>query len=91
MEQAIKLAPDDAFILDSLGWLQYRMKENALAITTLRRAFSVRADPEIAAHLGEVLWVSGEKLEAQKVWDGALQNHPNHEAILATIQKYKVR
>ena len=91
LEQAIKLAPDDAFILDSLGWLQYRMKENALAITTLRRAFSVRADPEIAAHLGEVLWVSGEKLEAQKVWDGALQNHPNHEAILATIQKYKVR
>ena len=91
LEQAIKLAPNDAFILDSLGWLQYRMKDNAKSIVTLRLALSVRADPEIAAHLGEVLWESGDKLEAQKVWDSALQNHPNHEAILAAIQKYKVR
>jgi len=91
LEQAIKLAPNDAFILDSLGWLQYRMKDNAQAITTLRQAFSVRADPEIAAHLGEVLWESGEKQEAKKVWDSALQANPNHEALLAALQKYKAR
>ena len=90
LEQAIKLAPNDAFILDSLGWLQYRMKDHAQAISTLRQALSVRADPEIAAHLGEVLWESGEKLEAKKVWDSALQDNPNHEALLAAIQKYKV-
>ncbi len=91
LEQAIKLAPNDAFILDSLGWLQYRMKDNAQAVMTLRQAFSVRADPEIAAHLGEVLWESGEKQEAKKVWDSALLNNPNHEALLAAIQKYKAR
>ena len=91
LDQAIKLAPEDAFILDSLGWLQYRMKENAQAITTLRHAFRVRADPEIAAHLGEVLWESGEKMEAKKIWENALLNNPNHEALLAAIRKYKVR
>ncbi len=91
LEQAIKLAPNDAFILDSLGWLQYRMKEHAQAISTLRRALSVRADPEIAAHLGEVLWESGDRQEAKKVWDGALKDNPEHDALLTTIQKYKVR
>lgn len=89
IDQAIKLAPNDAFILDSLGWLQYRMKENALAISTLRHALSVRPDPEIAAHLGEVLWVSGDTSEAKKIWASALKDNPNHEAILSAMQKYK--
>ncbi len=91
IDQAIKLAPNDAFILDSLGWLQYRMKDNSQAISTLRHALSVRADPEIAAHLGEVLWVSGDKTEAKKVWDSALKENPNHEAILGAMQKYKAQ
>ncbi len=91
IEQAIKLSPNDAFILDSLGWLQFRMKDHLQAISTLRHALSVRADPEIAAHLGEVLWVSGEKSEAKKVWDSALKDNPNHEAILGAIQKYKAQ
>jgi len=91
IDQAIKLAPNDAFILDSLGWLQYRMKDNSQAISTLRHALSVRADPEIAAHLGEVLWVSGDKSEAKKVWDSALKDNPNHEAILGAMQKYKAQ
>lgn len=89
IEQAIKLAPNDAFILDSLGWLQYRMKDHAQAISTLRRALSVRADPEIAAHLGEVLWESGDQQEAKKVWNSALKDNPEHEALLTAIQKYK--
>jgi len=91
LEQAVKLAPNDAFILDSLGWLQYRMKAHAQAISTLRHAFSVRADPEIAAHLGEVLWESGDKIEAKKIWDGALKDNPGHEVLQSAIQKYKVR
>ena len=88
LDKAIQLAPNDAFILDSLGWLQYRMKEYANAVTTLRHALSVRADPEIAAHLGEVLWVSGDKQEAKKIWDSALKDNPDHEALLSAIQKY---
>lgn len=91
IEQAIKLAPNDAFILDSLGWLQYRMKAHAQAIRTLRQALSMRPDPEIAAHLGEVLWESGDPQEAKKVWDSALKDNPGHEALQAAIQKYKVR
>jgi tetratricopeptide (TPR) repeat protein len=91
LDKAIKLAPNDAFILDSLGWLQYRMKDNSLAISTLRHALSVRPDPEIAAHLGEVLWVNGDQQEAKKVWNSALKDNPNHEAVLSAMQKYKAR
>ena len=91
LDQAIKLAPDDAFILDSLGWLQYRMKDHVQAISTLRRAIRLRPDPEIAAHLGEVLWENGEHLEAKQVWDSALKDNPDHEALLSAIQKYKAR
>lgn len=91
LDQALKLAPEDAFILDSMGWLQYRMKNYAEAIATLRRALSLRADPEIAAHLGEVLWVSGDKTEAQKVWSTALKESPDNEALGAAVAKFKGR
>ena len=91
LDQALKLAPDDAFILDSMGWLQFRMKDYAQAIITLRQALSVRADPEIAAHLGEVLWAAGQKDEAQKVWDSALKDNPGHETLTGTVHKFKTK
>lgn len=91
LEQALKLAPNDPFILDSMGWLQYRLKDYAQAINTLRQALSVRADPEIAAHLGEVLWAAGQKDEAQKVWDSALKDNPGHEALTGTVHKFKAK
>ena len=91
LDQALKLAPEDPFILDSMGWLQYRMKDYSQAIITLRQALSVRADPEIAAHLGEVLWAAGQKDEAQKVWDGALKDNPGHEALTGTVHKFKAK
>ena len=89
LDKALKLAPEDAFILDSMGWLQYRTKDYAQAIATLRRALSMRPDPEIAAHLGEVLWVTGEKSEAQKVWNSALKENPENEALTAVVAKFK--
>ncbi len=85
LDQALKLAPDDPFILDSMGWLQYRLKNYDQALAYLRRALSLRADPEIAAHLGEVLWVTGNHAEAQQVWDSALKAHPGHESVTGTI------
>lgn len=91
LDQALKLAPEDAFILDSMGWLQYRMKNYAQAITTLRRAMSLRPDPEIAAHLGEVLWANGEQAEAQKVWNTALKDNPQNETLSAVVAKFKAR
>ncbi len=89
LEQALKLAPEDPFILDSMGWLYYRMKEYDQAVGYLRRALAIRADPEIAAHLGEVLWVKGERAEAEQVWDTALKSNPKHEALLGVINKFK--
>ncbi len=91
LDKALQLAPNDAYILDSMGWLQYRLKQYPQSITTLRHALSLRADPEIAAHLGEVLWVSGEKEEAKKVWHTALKDNPDHEALTSTMLKFKAK
>jgi len=88
IEQALKLAPEDPFILDSMGWVLYRMGQNDAAITFLKRAYEIRADAEISAHYGEVLWVAGRQDEARKVWSGALKQSPANELLLATIKKF---
>lgn len=88
IEKAYKLAPDDPFILDSLGWVYFRLGNNPEALKYLQNAYSSRADPEIAAHLGEVLWTTGKHDEAQKVWREALTENPSHEALLAVMQKH---
>ncbi|HEY8554912.1 MAG TPA: tetratricopeptide repeat protein [Burkholderiales bacterium] len=87
--QALELKPDDPFILDSMGWLQYRLGNNAEAIKYLKRALGLRNDAEIAAHLGEVLWVTGERREAESVWRRALQDTPDNEVLLDVIKKFK--
>ena len=89
IQQAVKLAPDDPFILDSLGWVYYRMGRLDDAVKVLQDAYMTRSDPEIAAHLGEALWARGSKEEARKVWSAALSENPGHESLLAVMQKYK--
>ena len=89
IEKALKLSPDDPFILDSLGWVYYRLGKVPEALKHLQHAYTARPDPEIAAHLGEVLWKSGQRDEAQKVWQAALTENPGHESLLAVIQKYR--
>lgn len=89
LEKALKLAPEDPFILDSMGWLYYRLKDYDQAVGYLRHALAIRADPEIAAHLGEVLWVKGEHAEAEQVWNTALKASPKHEALIGVINKFK--
>jgi tetratricopeptide (TPR) repeat protein len=89
IEKAVKLSPDDPFIIDSLGWVFYRMGQVQEALKHLQFAYTSRPDPEIAAHLGEVLWKSGQRDEAQKVWRAALTENPNHETLLTVIQKYR--
>jgi tetratricopeptide (TPR) repeat protein len=88
IEKAYKLSPDDPFILDSLGWVHYRMGNVDQALKHLQLAYSARPDPEIAAHLGEALWRSGQHDEARKIWRAALTENPNHETLLAVMQKY---
>jgi tetratricopeptide (TPR) repeat protein len=88
IEKALKLAPEDAFIMDSMGWVLYRLGRNREALDYLQRAFKLRPDGEIAAHLGEVLWVDGQQDEARRVWSGALKEHANNEALQSTIKRF---
>ena len=65
------------------------MGQTTAALKHLQTAYSTRPDPEIAAHFGEVLWKSGQHDEAQKIWRAALTDNPNHESLLAVMQKYR--
>jgi tetratricopeptide (TPR) repeat protein len=89
IEKAFKLSPDDPFILDSLGWVNFRMGRMQDAIKHLQTAYGQRPDPEIAAHYGEVLWSAGNREEARKVWNAALSENPNHETLLAVMAKHQ--
>ncbi|MGQ9685683.1 MAG: tetratricopeptide repeat protein [Thiobacillaceae bacterium] len=83
--QALKLAPDDPFILDSMGWAQFKAGRLDEAIDYLKRAYAKRPDPEIAAHLGEALWVRGDREEARRIWQGSLRLHPDDESLRETL------
>jgi len=87
LEKALKLEPDDAFIQDSMGWALFKAKRYAEAVDFLRRAHAARPDPEIAAHLGEALWMNGEKDEARRIWRGSLQSHPENESLRETTSR----
>ncbi|WP_291993046.1 tetratricopeptide repeat protein [Candidatus Accumulibacter sp. ACC003] len=88
IEQALKLAPNDPFILDSMAWVLYRQGDLEGALTHLQRAYAQRPDPEIAAHLGEVLWMLGRKDEAQNSLREALKKHPENEALKAATSRF---
>jgi tetratricopeptide (TPR) repeat protein len=90
IEKAVNLAPEDAFILDSLGWVQYRQGKLDEALKTLRDAYAKRPDAEIAAHLGEVLWVAGKRNEAEKLWREAKKKDANNETLKSTLARYNV-
>jgi tetratricopeptide (TPR) repeat protein len=89
LEQALALKPDDPYIMDSMGWVQYRLGNHAEALKYLRAALEKRNDAEIAAHLGEVLWMTGDRAGAESVWRRALQDTPDNEALLGVIRKFK--
>ena len=89
LQQALKLSPNDAFVLDSMGWLQYRLGRLDLAADYLQRAYQQRADPEIAAHLGEVMWAQGQYEQARGVWRSALKAAPDNASLIAVMAKYK--
>jgi tetratricopeptide (TPR) repeat protein len=89
IEKALELSPDDPFIIDSMGWLMYRMGRHKEALEFLRKAYAARPDPEIAAHLGEVLWVAGEHREAEKIWLEAAKKTPGNDALNSTIKRFK--
>ena len=85
--QALKLSPDDAFIMDSMGWVLFRQGKGEEGLKYLQRAYSIRPDAEIAAHLGEVLWALGRRDEARRVWDEALKKTPDSDVLTKTVQR----
>jgi tetratricopeptide (TPR) repeat protein len=87
IEQAHALAPSDPFILDSMGWAHFRLGNLSESEKFLRRALAERPDPEIAAHLGEVLWVKGERDHAQEVWQSQLKETPDNPVLLDTVHR----
>lgn len=87
--KALTFAPDDPFITDSLGWVEFRLGNLDSALSYLQKAYKDRADAEIAAHLGEVLWKMKRQDEAVKVWREGLNTAPNNETLQETLQRLK--
>lgn len=87
IEQALKLSPDDPFILDSMGWALFKLGRHDDAVVYLGRAYAGRPDAEIAAHLGEVLWVKGERERAKEIWAAQLKDAPDHPVLLETMRR----
>ncbi len=88
IKRALEISPNDFYILDSMGWVLYRLGRLNESVVYLRRALELRPDPEIAAHLGEVLWVMGDKERARSIWDTALQETPEDSRLLDVINRF---
>jgi tetratricopeptide (TPR) repeat protein len=90
IQKAMKLAPGDPFIVDSMGWVEYRMGNRDEALKWLRQAYAARPDTEIAAHLGEVLWANGQRDEARRIWQDARGRDAANEVLKETLARLKV-
>jgi tetratricopeptide (TPR) repeat protein len=90
ISKALELAPGDPFITDSLGWVEFRMGNLAEARKQLEAAYKTRPDVEIAAHLGEVMWVMGERDNARKIWREGLRVGPDNETLNDTLKRLGV-
>lgn len=90
IKRALELNPQDAATLDSMGWIHYRLGNLSEALKYLHSAYKLDANAEIAAHLGEVLWASGDQQGARKVWEGALKAEPKDELLMGTMKRFKV-
>ena len=88
VEKAYQLSPDDAAIIDSMGWGQYLLGNLDKSAEYLKRAFAANPDPEIAAHLGEVLWKQGDTDGARKVWAESAKANPDNEALKAVMKRF---
>ena len=90
IQKALSFAPDDPFITDSLGWVEFRLGRHQEALRLLQKAYRARADAEIAAHLGEVMWTLGQHEQARQVWRGGLRSAPDNTTLRNTLQRLQV-
>ncbi len=89
IKRAYEISPDDFYILDSMGWILYRLGRLDEAVDFLQKALELRNDPEIAAHLGEVFRVMGNKKAAKEIWETALKGTPTDDRLLEVIERFK--
>jgi len=91
IQRALELTPGDPFITDSLGWVEFRLGNNDEALRLLRKAYGTRPDTEIAAHLGEVLWVMGQQDEARRIWAEGRNRDAGNEVLRETLVRLKAQ
>ncbi len=90
IQKALELSPGEPFITDSMGWVEYRLGHRDEAIRLLRDAYQARPDPEIAAHLGEVLWSNGQSEEARRVWREGRSRDAGNDVLRETLARLRV-
>ena len=90
IKKALELSPGEPSITDSLGWVEYRLGNHAEAVRLLRDAYRSQPDAEIAAHLGEVLWVSGQPEEARRIWREARGRDAANDVLRETLARLRV-
>ncbi|WP_374605285.1 tetratricopeptide repeat protein [Arenimonas sp.] len=88
LERALELSPGSGAILDSVGWVHFKLGRHDSALKLLRQAWAARRDPEIAAHLGEVLWQLGQRGEARDIWNAGLRLDPDHSLLKQTLESH---
>ncbi|WP_291224843.1 tetratricopeptide repeat protein [Dokdonella sp.] len=87
IKRALELKPEEPAIIDSMGWVRYRLGDLDAALGELRRAYKKQPDADIAAHLGEVLWMKGEHAEARRIWDEARKKNAKSKVLVETIER----
>ena len=87
IKKALELSPNDPYILDSQGWVYFRLGELRQAESVLRQAFKLRPEAEVGAHLGEVLWENNQREEAKRLWTDLIKNNAANETLLETIKR----
>lgn len=90
IEKALEFAPNDPYIIDSLGWVYFRLGDLGQAQDVLRKAYSIKADGEIAAHLGEVLWADNQREAAITLWREALTRHTDNDTLRNTMLRFGI-
>ena len=89
INKAHQISPKDSFILDSLGWVNFRLGKNTLALEQLQQAFTMKPEADIAAHTGEVLWVMGRRPEAEEMWRQGQKLDANNATLKETLKRFK--
>ena len=89
IEIALSISPNNHYIMDSMGWLHFRMGNIEIALQFIEKAYKIQKDPEIAAHLGEILWKMGKLKQAEKVWEESIKIHPSNTVLLETFERLR--